>query len=50
MRIAEEALADFASHEVVYLELRTTPKIVLKSHSDPSEAVSSKREYTKTIL
>jgi adenosine deaminase len=49
-RITQEALEDFAAHEVVYLELRSTPKILLKSHSDPSEAVSSKREYIETIL
>lgn len=49
-RITLEALEDFASHHVVYLELRSTPKRLLASHSDEDEVVATKRDYVKAIL
>ena len=49
-RITREALQDFAAHHVAYLELRSTPKRLLRSHSDPSQGVASKQEYLEELL
>lgn len=46
-RIAQEALEDFANEGVVYLELRSTPKILLDG-IDGKEC--TKREYVETII
>jgi adenosine deaminase len=41
-------LEDFAAHHVVYLELRSTPKILLIKHGLGEKA--TKRDYVETIL
>jgi len=46
--ITREALQDFAAHHVAYLELRSTPKVLLTQ--SPSGSATSKREYIETIL
>ena len=46
-RIAEEALEDFAKEGVAYLELRSTPKILLNVMGGRE---CTKREYVETIL
>jgi len=48
-RVTLEALNDFAADNVVYLELRSTPKVLLKNCQDPTVS-SSKQEYVETIL
>jgi adenosine deaminase len=47
-RITREALDDFASHYVCYLELRSTPKRLKRQQSKPD--VATKQEYVDTIL
>jgi adenosine deaminase len=47
-RITAEALEDFALHHVVYLELRSTPKVLLVSSSGNESA--DKKLYCETIL
>lgn len=53
-RITTEALKDFAAQNVVYLELRSTPKRLLHRHcsGDPktSSKMATKEEYIQTIL
>jgi len=49
-RITWEALQDFAAHHVVYLELRSTPKCLLRSHKDDSPTMMDKKAYIETIL
>lgn len=46
-RITEEILADFQADNVVYLELRTTPRNI---HNERSELVVSKADYLNTVL
>jgi adenosine deaminase len=48
-RITLEALADFASHHVVYLELRSTPKQLLRKTGGESE-LADKRTYCMVVL
>jgi adenosine deaminase len=47
-RITREALDDFASHHVCYLELRSTPKRLKRVQNKPD--VATKQEYVETIL
>jgi adenosine deaminase len=52
-RITYEALEDFASHHVAYLELRSTPKRILQKHYLNDVEVSkmaTKRDYITTVL
>ncbi len=54
-RITKEALEDFAVHNVKYLELRSTPKILFYSDSDCDDKgvtrkKATKKDYIDTIL
>ena len=49
-RITHEALLDFASHNTIYLELRSTPKCLLHDWKSDSQRKASKRDYIDTIL
>lgn len=49
-RITQEVLEDFAHDNVVYLELRTGPKVLLLDHDKPELGYCSKRQYLTTIL
>jgi adenosine deaminase len=47
-RITDETLQDFAKDGCVYLEVRSTPKVLLKNSASPEKA--TKRDYCETIL
>lgn len=47
-RITREALDDFASHFVCYLELRSTPKRLKRQWNKPE--LATKQDYVETIL
>jgi adenosine deaminase len=54
-RITMEALQDFANHSVVYLELRSTPKVLLfkqqqQEHGCSKNELAGKDAYVQTIL
>jgi adenosine deaminase len=49
-RITQEALEDFAAHHVAYLELRSTPKRLLRSHQDDQSQKVDKQVYIETVL
>ena len=49
-RITWEALQDFATHHVTYLELRTTPKCLLVRHGQLEPRIADKRTYLQTVL
>ena len=53
-RIVREALEDFARENVIYLELRSTPKILYVDHSQAQLGQNgkkcTKREYVEVIL
>ena len=48
-RVTREVLESFSAINVVYLELRTTPRNIYSTIS-PSELVVSKKEYIDTVL
>ena len=49
-RITREALQDFASHHVTYLELRSTPKRLLSTFQSKDDNLCTKKEYIETIV
>lgn len=49
-RITVEALQDFAQHGVAYLELRSTPKCLLRDCKSEMKETCTKKEYIETIV
>lgn len=50
-RITSEALDDFAFHHVAYLELRSTPKRLLRDYQQTNETeICTKKEYVEAIV
>lgn len=49
-RITREALQDFASHHVTYLELRSTPKRLKRNFQSNEEELCTKKEYIEIVV
>jgi adenosine deaminase len=47
-RVTREILKDFADENVIYLELRTTPRVIYDSFS--KKVILTKRDYIETII